>query len=123
MPTDLPYPDDVEHLRERVTERGGPVDVLINNATLGGVGAFLSMSHTVLSDHVNINLLAPMSLTRQVIPGMIERGRGAVVVVSSVAGEMATRNGTPYAATKAGLSLFANDLRRELKRLAMIGVR
>ena len=116
MPTDLSYPDDVEHLIERVTERGGPVDVLINNAALGGVGEFLSMTHAVLGDHVNTNLLAPMSLCRQVLPGMIERGRGTVVMVSSVAGEMATRNGTPYSATKAGLSLFTNDLRRELKR-------
>lgn len=115
-PADLSDPDRVSGLIVRVEEHGGPVDVLINNAALGGVGEFVKMPHASLAAHVNTNLLAPMSLCHQVLPGMLARGHGTVVVVSSVAGEFATRNAAPYCASKAGLSLFANDLRRELKR-------
>lgn len=115
-PADLSDPELVSGLIGRVEEHAGPVDVLINNAAVGGVGEFVKMPHAALAAHVNTNLLAPMSLCHQVLPGMLARGQGTVVVVSSVAGEFATRNAAPYCATKAGLSLFANDLRRELKR-------
>jgi len=57
-----------------------------------------------------------MEMTRQVLPGMIERGRGTIVNVCSVAGEIATRNATPYGASKAGLSMFTSYLQRELRK-------
>lgn len=94
----------------------GPVDVLINNAALGDVRPFLDLPADASRRHLNANLIAPMEMARQVLPGMIERGRGTVVNVSSVAGEMATRNAAPYAASKAGLSLFTSNLQRELRR-------
>jgi len=114
-PADLSQPAAVEELARNIERDNGAVDILINNAALGGVGEFTGMTTGTLADHVNTNLLAPMLLTHSFLPGMLERRRGTVVMVSSVAGELAMRNATPYAATKAGLSMFAHDLQRELK--------
>src|SRR6478672_3706314 len=59
----------------------------------------------------DVNLLAPMLLTRRVLPGMLARGRGHVVNVSSVAGLLASAYSPPYNATKFGLVGFTRALR------------
>src|SRR5262249_33436800 len=56
-----------------------------------------------------VNLAAPMELTRQLVPGMIERGRGGVVFVSSIAGVTGVRGEAVYAATQAGLAAVAGS--------------
>jgi uncharacterized protein len=99
-----------------VEHQHGPVDILINNAALGDVAPFLQLPADASRRHLNANLIAPMEMARHVLPGMVERGRGAVVNVCSLAGEIASRNAAPYAASKAGLSLFTSNLQRELRR-------
>lgn len=115
FPADLAASTDQAALIDRIEAAAGPIDVLINNAALGGVGAFLDMPLQASREHLNANLIAPMELSRAVLPGMIARGRGTIVMVSSLAGEIAMRNAAPYAASKAGLSLFSSNLQRELK--------
>jgi short-subunit dehydrogenase len=99
-----------------IEDRQGPVDLLVNNAALGDVAPFVELPHDASRRHINTNLVAPMEMTRQVLPGMLERGRGMIVNIVSVAGEMASRNAAPYAASKAGLSMFTSYLQRELRR-------
>jgi short-subunit dehydrogenase len=62
-----------------------------------------------------VNLGAPIALTRALLPGMRERGRGRLVFVTSIAGRLGVAGESVYAATKAGLDCFAESLRLELR--------
>lgn len=62
---------------------------------------------------VDVNLTAPLLLTHRVTPGMLERGRGHVVFIASVAGKIGPAFNEPYAATKAGLIGLTQSLRAE----------
>lgn len=91
------------------------IDVLVNNA---GQGLFKALQETTSAEEsalLNLNLLAPMELTRCVLPIMKKQGGGAIVNVSSVAGKRAFKKLTAYCASKFGLIGFSNSLRRELK--------
>lgn len=94
----------------------GPIDVLINNAAFNEAGPFLERSEPVLRMHIETNIYAPMEMCRQVIPRMIERKHGSVVMVSSIGGEIAIANTLLYNATKAAMNLFSYTLQRELRR-------
>ncbi len=115
---DLADPSQVDGLIARV-ERDGPIDVLVNNAGIDDVGSFLDMADGHIAHVLQVNLVAPMELCRQVIPGMVSRGGGHVVNVSSMAGT----NGVPglavYSASKSGLSHFTALLRAEFRGLPL----
>src|SRR4051794_22293598 len=66
----------------RIEDSNGPIDVLVNNAGIDMSGAFTSTTAAELDTVVRLNLLAPMELCRQLVPRMLERGRGHIVNVS-----------------------------------------
>jgi uncharacterized protein len=111
----LPYDLTRLDLLPELVERAGPVDVLVNNAGVSGVGWFGDRTPAELDAVVTLNLLAPMHLTRLVLPGMLERGRGQVVNLSSMAGVFAPPGLVAYGASKAGLSHFSAGLRADLR--------
>jgi short-subunit dehydrogenase len=115
-PADLAEPDQVEELLARV-EADGPIDILVNNAGLDEAGWFPEMAADRQRAILQVNLATPMTLCRQVIPGMLERGRGHVVNVSSLGGVAPLPGLTAYGTTKAGLSHFTAGLRADLKGL------
>jgi NAD(P)-dependent dehydrogenase (short-subunit alcohol dehydrogenase family) len=90
------------------------IDILVNNAGLGWAGPIGEITDEKIAELVAVNLTAPMQLTRLLAPGMIARGRGRVVFVSSIAAATGVRGEAVYAATKAGLGLFAESLAYEL---------
>lgn len=92
----------------------GRVDVLVNNAGLGLATPFAKAPPARIDELVAVNLLGPILLTRAVLPGMLERGAGAIVTVASVAGHVGVRDEAVYAATKAGLVVLSDSLRQEL---------
>lgn len=100
-------------LVDSVEARLGPIDVLVNNAGVESIGAFTSYTREELTSSVNVNLTAPLLLTHRITPGMLERGRGHVVFISSVAGKVGPAFSEPYAATKAGLVGLTQSLRAE----------
>jgi short-subunit dehydrogenase len=98
----------------RQVEVAEPVDVLVNNAGVGWAGPFDEMTDADIDRLIAVNLAAPIRLTHMLVPGMVERGRGHVVFVASIAGATGVRHEAVYAATKAGLIYFADSLRYEL---------
>jgi short-subunit dehydrogenase len=98
-----------------LVERVGPVDLLVNNAGVAHVGWYLDRTVEELDQLMTVNLLAPMRLCRLVIPGMLERGGGHVVNLSSMAAVIAPPGLAAYSASKAGLSHFTAGLRADLR--------
>ncbi len=92
----------------------GAVDVLVNCAGLGLAGPFAEADAFAVERLVAVNLLAPILLTRALLPGMLERGRGHIVCVASIAGHVGVKGEAVYAASKGGLIAFAESLQQEL---------
>lgn len=116
-PVDLCEPEQIEGLVARVEEDGGPLDVLVNNAGAGPASWLATASADDIRSTCQLNLLTPMELCRQAIPRMLERGRGHVVNISSLAGTAVFPGLSIYSATKSGLSHFTAGLRADLRGL------
>jgi short-subunit dehydrogenase len=101
--------------------RAGAVDVLVANAGLPGSGRLDGFTPEEIDRALDVNLRAPMQLTRALLPGMLERGRGHLVFVSSLSGKVASSGSCVYSATKFGLRGFAAGLREDL-HLSGVGV-
>jgi NAD(P)-dependent dehydrogenase (short-subunit alcohol dehydrogenase family) len=95
-------PNNADDVRRLATE-AGQVDILINNAGIYKFGGTTDTDDATFDEHVNINLRAPYILVQQLVPGMIGRGGGTVVNVSTVAASVPTSGAGIYGATKAGL--------------------
>ncbi len=113
IPTDLADEAQIARLVERTLDAYGRIDVLVNNAGIGSVGWYAKTSEENIHQLVDVNLLAPMLLTRAVLPGMLERKRGAIITVASVAWHVAID--PLYSGTKYGLRGFSLSLRRQLR--------
>jgi short-subunit dehydrogenase len=103
--------------RERLVgtaSAAGPVEVVVHNAGLEVAIALRDQHAEDVERQLALNLLAPIELTRALLPAMIERGRGCVVLISSMSGKAPTPYNAVYAATKHGLVGFAASLRLEL---------
>ena len=108
-------------VREAV-DRTGRVDVLVACAGAGVPDDLTGLSEEALQEAIGINLFAPAALARAVLPQMKRRGAGHIVLISSVAGLVATpSNGTAYTATEWGLRGLGLGLRQELHKTG-IGV-
>ena len=107
-------PDAVDRLIDDVEAAAGPIDVLVNNAGLEGHDWFHKSDTASNRRVLRLNLEAPVVLTRNVLPGMIDRGRGHLVFTSSLAGTGGFPGLAVYGATKAGLLNLVAALRMEL---------
>jgi short-subunit dehydrogenase len=105
----------------RLAEAAGAVDVLVANAALPASGRVEDFDPDEIDRSIDVNLRAPIQLTRALLPGMLERGRGHVVLVSSLSGKVASPRSGLYSATKFGLRGFAAGLREDVEQLG-IGV-
>jgi short-subunit dehydrogenase len=113
VPADLADLARVDPLIDGVEGALGPIDVLVNNAGVETSAAFTQITRQELTAMVDVNLTAPLLLTHRVVPGMLSRGRGHVVFVSSAAGKIGPAYQESYAATKAGLIGLNQSLRAE----------
>jgi short-subunit dehydrogenase len=112
IPADLADRKQAVDLVQRAEAAFGPVDVLINNAGAFWDRAVVDTELDDLASVLDLNLLAPMLLTRAVLPGMLERGAGTIVFVGSLSGRVAME--PVYSASKYGVRGYALALRRQL---------
>jgi short-subunit dehydrogenase len=106
---------------DRLAAEAGEVDVLVANAALPASGELESYSVEEIDRALDVNLRAPIVLARLLIPGMVQRGRGHLVFISSLSGKSAQSRTSLYSATKFGMRGFALGIRADL-RASGIGV-
>lgn len=114
---DLADPAQVDGLMHRIEAQHGPVDVLVNNAGIDLTGPFTGMPMSDVQRMVQLNAITVAELTRQVLPGMVERGGGHVVQVSSLAGTGTFPGISVYGGTKAFVTHMTAGVRLEMKGL------
>lgn len=107
---DLARRDQVEEL----LVAAGEVEILIANAALPASGELTELTQEQIDRMLEVNLRAPIALARALAPGMVARGHGHMVFVSSLAGKVASPASSIYSATKFGLRGFALGLRSDL---------
>jgi short-subunit dehydrogenase len=98
-------------LFQQIRKEMGPIDILINNAGIEYTSNYHDLSEENICDVLKVNLEAPMILSRMVLPEMLERKRGHIVNISSLAGKGGPAFQEPYSASKAGLIAFTLSLR------------
>jgi len=110
---DLADPHGTDHLLTAIQDL--PIDVFINNAGLGYAGRFDKQDTERLRALVHVNCVAPVVLASRLIPPMRDRGRGAMIVLGSVAGRQPLPRHAIYSASKAFDLLFGEALWAELR--------
>lgn len=114
LPADISSLEAIENLVERVDGEVGALDALVSNAGVEYYGAYTRHDFHELEQTITTNLLAPMALVRSVLPGMIARQTGHIVLMSSISGKAPNPYGAAYSASKAGLVGLSGSLRTEL---------
>ncbi|MEU6132109.1 oxidoreductase [Saccharopolyspora sp. NPDC047091] len=112
---DLATAEGVADLGERVLDAVGGVDVLVSNAgATSGWATALDRADRSWRFDLDINLLSAVRLDRALVPGMVERGSGVVLHVSSIASRLPQRGDLSYAAAKAALNAYSRGLAEEV---------
>lgn len=115
VPTDLTDRNALENLVSTTEAEFGEIDVLVNNSALDSTSFFRHESPDGIEQLLNVNLTAPILLTRLVLPGMLQRRRGHVVNIVSLAAKIPFPYDVMYATSKAGLAQFTSSLRAECR--------
>ena len=115
-PVDVADFDSCKECVVRIAKEVGPVDILVNNAGITRDTTFKKMSKGDWDSVIRTNLDSVFNMTKQVMDGMVERGWGRVVNVSSVNGSKGAFGQTNYSAAKAGMHGFTKALALEVAR-------
>lgn len=116
LPLDLAEAASFPEVVARAEAFFGRIDVLVNNAGVSQRSLFVETDPAVIRRIADTDLLGPVLLTRAALPGMVARGGGHLLFVSSLMGKVGIPLRTIYAASKHGLHGFADALRAELWR-------
>jgi short-subunit dehydrogenase len=106
---------DYESVKERLSELKVDIGLLVYDAAYAPIGRFDDVTEAQLLQATEVNVRAPLLLTKFLSAPMIERGRGGIVLMSSLAGSQGSPNIAAYAATKSFNAILAEGLWKELK--------
>src|SRR5699024_1744799 len=106
--------DSTEAAFAKIVDDHGPIDVLVNNAGITRDGLFRKMSHEDWRAVIDTNLNSLFNVTKQVLDGMLERGWGRIINISSVNGQKGQFGQTNYSTAKAGIHGFTMALAQEV---------
>ena len=104
----------IEDLVGEIRQAAPHVDVLVNNAGLEKYYFYTKYSTEDITSILSVNLLAPMELTRLLLPDMLERKKGHIINISSLGGKIGEHYNTLYMTSKGGMDLWTATLRKEL---------
>jgi dehydrogenase/reductase SDR family member 7B len=114
LPFDTTDFDNLPELVERAIAFRGRIDVLINNAGISQRSLAIDTDFSVYERILAVDLLAPIALTQRILPHLVAKGEGQLVMISSVAGKAGVPMRTAYCAAKHGLVGYADALRTEV---------
>ena len=112
---DLADEQQLRAVERCVADDARPIDVVVNCAGFGTHGRFAELPVEREEEEILVNVLAPVRLTRAALPGMIERGRGGIINVSSIAAIQPLPHWATYGATKAYLTSFSQAVHEEVR--------
>ncbi|WP_121157617.1 SDR family NAD(P)-dependent oxidoreductase [Micromonospora pisi] len=119
IPADLSTDAGCEVVERRLADVVEPIEVLVNNAGISLARSFLKSTVDDEARLLRLNVHAVMRLTQAVLPAMTERGSGAVINVSSVAGFGAVMPGSTYSASKAWVTNFSESVGQATRRFGV----
>jgi 2-hydroxycyclohexanecarboxyl-CoA dehydrogenase len=117
---DVTDPASVRDAVAGVTDKLGPVTLLVNNAGTDQFGFFKDTDEALWQRIVDINLLGVMRATHAVLSGMIEQGGGRIVNIASEAGRVGSNGSAAYSAAKGGVIAFTKTIAREGARYGVL---
>jgi short-subunit dehydrogenase len=116
LAADLLSDDGLRAVEARLHDGDAPVDLLVNNAGMGTYGAFASLDVRGEVREIELNVLALVRLTHAALGGMVARGRGAVLNISSLGAYQPGPWNATYCATKAFVNSFSHAVHEEVRR-------
>lgn len=115
IPTDVNDADERANLIATAASELGPIDIFVNNAGVEPTSAFVDLEEERIRATIETNLTSCLLLMREVLPGMVERGRGQVVNIASMAGKIPIPYDSIYSSTKFALIGASHAIRSELR--------
>lgn len=115
LPKDLSEKNAPREIFDTIQKENIQIDVVVNSAGFGARGAVVDLDADMQTDMIQVNIAALTHLTRLFLPGIIERGRGGILNVGSLAGFQPGPNLAVYYATKAYVLSFTEALSEEIK--------
>jgi NAD(P)-dependent dehydrogenase (short-subunit alcohol dehydrogenase family) len=119
IPADVSKEDEVEAMAGRVLEEFGRLDILVNNAAIAAPGSFLEVPVRRWDLVMNVNVRGAYLCARAFLPGMIERGSGCIINVSSYASHVDGDWGLVYSVSKAAMNRMTTGLAAEMAPLGI----
>ncbi len=110
---DVTIADDIDRLVKSIEDTLGPIDILINNAGINIRGTIETLQESDFDSVIATNLKGPFLVARAIGPGMVKRGWGRVVNMSSMLGSVAIAGRVPYCSSKAAIMGFTRVLALE----------
>jgi len=111
---DLTQPAQVKSMIDGITEKLGPIDVLINNAGIIGVGPLSTMTRADFEEALAVNFWGAYNTVEAVLPTMRQQHEGRIVNISSIGGKVSIPHLLPYSTAKFALAGYSQGLRAEL---------
>jgi short-subunit dehydrogenase len=112
---DLSDPASADRIAAEAIGSAGRVDVLVAAAGVGWAGPFTAIPASAIDEVLAVDLASVVHLVRHLLPQMVERGRGRIVLLGSIAGAVGVGDEAVYSAAKAALGTFADSLAYELR--------
>ncbi len=116
LAADLAEPRARAPVEARLADRARPVELLVNNAGFGTSGPFAGQPVRSAESQIQLNVVALTRLAHAALPGMLERGHGGILNVSSMAGFLLAPGSATYSATKAFVTSFSESLHAEVRK-------